>query len=150
VEFYLSDQRNTKPGDLPKKYPTIQPKELKDIFLNPQKQITIYGFLTGIVLSFGQLHHFGSERGMKSDFLEFLLQKFSGSPDFELIQEIYNSAKGLICPDYVPENYEKEGKILPGCPIATDGPEFDPFEVLAKYGTETLKKMVSTISPKSL
>jgi len=91
-------------------------------------------------LAFGQLHHSGSERGMRSCFLEFLLQKFSGSPDFELIQEIYNSAKGLIGPDYLPENYEGKGGILPGCPIATDGPEPDPFEVLVKYGTKTLKK----------
>ena len=96
-------------------------------------------------MAFGQLHHFGSERGMRSCFLEFLLQKFSGSPDFELIQKIYNSAKGLICPDYLPENYEPEnyegkGGILPGCPIATDGPEPDPFEVLVKYGIDTLRK----------
>lgn len=144
IQFYLSDQRNTKPGDLPKRYPIIQPETLKDIFQDPQNQITIYGFLTGIVLAFGQLHHFGSERDIRSYLLEFLLQKFSGSPDlqtdYKLIQEIYNSAKGLICPDYLPENYEEEGRMLPGCPIATDGPEPDPFEVLVKYGTETLKK----------
>ena len=140
IKFYLSDQRNAKPRELTEKYPVIQPKRLKDIFQDPQNQITTYAFLAGIVLAFGQLHHFGSERGMRSCFLEFLLQKFSGSPDFELIQEIYNSAKGLICPDYVPENYEGKGKILPGCPIATDGPEPDPFEVLVKYGTEKLKE----------
>jgi len=140
IKFYLSDQRNAKPRELTEKYPVIQPKRLKDIFQDPQNQITTYAFLAGIVLAFGQLHQFGSERGMRSCFLEFLLQKFSGSPDFELIQEIYNSAKGLICPDYVPENYEGKGKILPGCPIATDGPEPDPFEVLVKYGTEKLKE----------
>ena len=149
IKFYLSDQRNTKPRDLLKEYPIIQADTLKDIFRNPQNQITIYGFLTGIVLTFGQLHHFGSERGTRSYFLEFLSQKFSGSPDlqtdYELIQEIYNSAKGLICPDYLPENYEPEnyggkGKILPGCPIATDGPEPDPFKVLVEYGIDTLRK----------
>ena len=145
IKFYLSDQRNAKPRELTEKYPVIQPKRLKDIFQDPQNQITTYAFLAGIVLAFGQLHQFGSERGMRSCFLEFLLQKFSGSPDFELIQEIYNSAKGLICADYLPENYEPEnyggkGKILPGCPIATDGPEPDPFKVLVEFGTDTLRK----------
>ncbi len=68
----------------------------------------------------------------------------------KLIQEIYNSAKGLICPDYLPENYEKEGRILPGCPIATDEPKFDPFEVLSRLWHRNVEKMVSTISPRSL
>ena len=146
IGFYLSKEKNFKPNKSSQiEAYEISTETLKDIFQNPQNQITIYGFLTGIVLAFGQLHHFGSERGIRSYFLEFLLQKFSGSPDFELIQEVYNSAKGLICPDYVPENYEPDnyegkGKILPGCPIATDGPEPDPFEVLVKYGTDTLKK----------
>ena len=142
INFYLSDQRNTKPGDLLKKDPITQ-AELKDIFQDPQNQITIYGFLTGIVLAFGQLHHFGSERDIRNYFLEFLLQKFSGSPDlqtdYELIQEIYNSAKGLTCPDYLPKNYE-EGRIPPGCPIATDGPKGNPFEVLAEFGTDKLRE----------
>ena len=146
IKFCLSDQRNARPKELFKEeYPAIEPETLKDIFQDPQNQITTYAFLAGIVLAFGQLHHFGSERGMRSCFLKFLLQKFSGSPDFELIQEIYNSAKGLICPDYLPENYEPEnyggkGKILPGCPIATDGPEPDPFKVLVEFGTDTLRK----------
>ena len=145
IKFCLSGQRNARPKELfQEKYPAIEPETLKDIFQDPQNQITIYGIFE-VVLTFGQLHHFGSERGMRSCFLEFLLQKFSGSPDFELIQEIYNSAKGLICADYLPENYEPEnyggkGKILPGCPIATDGPEPDPFKVLVEYGIDTLRK----------
>jgi len=145
IKFCLSGQRNARPKELfQEKYPAIEPEALKKIFQDPQNQITIYGIFE-VVLTFGQLHHFGSERGMRSCFLEFLLQKFSGSPDFELIQEIYNSAKGLICADYLPENYEPEnyggkGKILPGCPIATDGPEPDPFKVLVEYGTDTLRK----------
>ena len=144
IKFCLSDQRNARPKELFKEeYPAIEPETLKNIFKNPENQITIYG-LFEVVLAFGQLHHFGSERGIRSYFLEFLLQKFSDSPDlqtdYKLIQEIYNSAKGLICPDYLPENYQEEGRILPGCPIATDGPEFDPFEVLVKHGTGTLKE----------
>ena len=145
IGFYLSKEKNFKPNKSSQiEAYEISTETLKDIFRNPQNQITIYGFLTGIVLTFGQLHHFGSERGIRSYFLEFLLQKFSDSPDlqtdYKLIQEIYNSAKGLICPDYLPENYQEEGRILPGCPIATDGPEFDPFEVLVKHGTGTLKE----------
>ncbi len=161
AQFYLSNKKKINPRDIKPKPPEegrdeieIKPLEANELnnifhqdqFQKPENQITIYGFLYGIVLAFGQLHHFGSERGIRSFFLEFLLEKFSKSQsDLELIKKIYSSAQGLICPDYVPEDYEKDDTIPAKCPIATDGPEGNPFEVLEGHGTDSLRKLFQAL-----
>lgn len=119
----------------------ITEEELKNSLKN-STHTSINGVIAaGPLLALGQLHHFGSERGQREMFLAFLQETCSNEK--ELLEEIIYASKGLICPDYNPNDYNTS-KIgtPPAFPIATDNAESgNPFLDLADFGITNIKKL---------